>query len=317
MNFCFFFFYFFFVFSYQEEQASTVHAGDNAQLLYITLTLNGIVDTLNDIQKPCHEASDSAMNERMNPIEEAVDRIANDVSDLKSKMNGMTADVAAKLTTDVTDLKSKMNGMTADVAAKLTTDVTDLKSKMNNVKDNIVGKLVNDMAVVKPTFNDIKEDITESRQYTSFKYHALRVEVNDNLEAANTKQCELRQYKNTKISGTMYARWGKTTCPNGADAVYTGYAGGSWYGHDGAATSMLYLPKDPEWATHIDGIDDESEFIYEAEYEPSGGRTDQFYGNGHAHHDVHCTMCNVKSRSSSIMIPGKTNCQSGIHGLLD
>ena len=114
-----------------------------------------------------------------------------------------------------------------------------------------------------------------------------------------------------KKTGTTYTRWGRTTCPNGADVAYTGYAGGSWYNHDGAASSMLCLPKDPDWASYTDGVQLTSGFVFGAEYDHSGGRTDQFFGKGHSDHDVPCTVCNVKSRSSSIMVPGKKTCPAG------
>ena len=215
----------------QEEQASTFDAGDNAHLLYITLTLNDIVKKLDNMQKPCHESSNSAMDERITKIEEAVNRLTSDMSS---------------------------------------------------------------------------------------RYHELRVDVNDNQETANTKQRELKQsvedlkqsvnQNAAKRAGTTYVRWGRTTCPSGVDAVYTGYAGGSWFDHPGGAVSMLCLPKNPDWAKYIDGVGANSGFVYGAEYEPADGRTDQFFGNGHSQHDVPCTVCNAKSRSSSIMVPGMKMC---------
>ena len=74
---------------------------------------------------------------------------------------------------------------------------------------------------------------------------------------------------------------------------------------------MLCLPKDPDWAMHTTNRDSDSGFVYGAEYEPSGGRTDQLFGQEHVDHDIPCTVCNVKSRSSSITIPGKTSCHTG------
>lgn len=237
-----------------EEQTSTIGAGDNANLL------NEIVKKLDNIQQPCHENSNAAMDERMSKIEEAISRLTNDVND----------------------------------------------------------RLANDLDGVKSSLINMKEDINENRQYASSKYHELRVDLNDNQETANTKRWELKQsidklkqavdQNAAKRTGSTYVRWGRTTCPNGADIVYTGYAGGSWYDHPGAAVSMLCLPKNPDWAAYTDGAQSYSGFLYGVEFEPSDGRTDRFFGNGHSQHDVPCTVCYTRSRASSIMLPGKRTC---------
>ena len=173
--------------------------------------------------------------------------------------------------------------------------------------EEAVNRLTSDMS----SLNNKKEGININRQYASSKYQELRrVDVDDNQETANAKQGELKQsveklkqamgQNAAKRAGTTYVRWGRTTCPNGADAVYTGYAGGSWYDHQGAAVSMLCLSKDPDWASYVDGVGADTGYMYGAEYEPAAGRTDRFFGEGLSQHDVPCTVCNVKSRSSSI-----------------
>ena len=43
-------------------------------------------------KKHCPEAANSAMNERMNRVEEAVGRLVNDVSNMKTKLNELKAE---------------------------------------------------------------------------------------------------------------------------------------------------------------------------------------------------------------------------------
>ena len=85
---------------------------------------------------------------------------------------------------------------------------------------------------------------------------------------------------------------------------YTGYAGGS---SKGGAASMLCFPMDPQWLEHSDGASPYGGLVYCAEYKPNS-RHLQFFGKDLVQHDVPCSVCNKKERSSIIMIPGKTRC---------
>lgn len=176
---------------------------------------------------------------------------------------------------------------------------------------------------------DVKEEFNENRQYINSKYHELRQDVNDIYDNTNAKHHDLRQDLNdmdgkvqqlkqsvkegSKISGTTYIRWGRTTCPNnGSEETYTGYAGGSWYDHTGAAASMLCLPEDPDW--DLGKYNDASEsfaFVYGSEYDEKTERSGRLIGNSHHQQNVPCVVCNIRSRSSYIMVPGKTKCPDG------
>ena len=238
----------------------------------MNLKLDDIMDTLKDMQKPCHEGTDGAVHERIIRLEEVVRKVVNDVADVQSKLSDIREDI------------------------------------------------IENRQYTTSKYHELLTGQNDNREYSTVKYHELKAEANGYVEAANTKHRELKvsyeelkQHvdKNVKISGTSYVRWGRTTCPgNGSEIVYSGYAGGSYYNHNGAAASMLCLPKNPDWATHTDS-EENSGFVYGAEYEPSSGRTDKFFGKGLADQDVPCVVCNVKSRSSSIMIPGKTSCHPG------
>ena len=208
----------------------------------------------------------------------------------------------------------------------------DMNERMKQVEE-VLGKLVNDVSVITTKLTDVKEDLNDNRQYTTTKYdelmvktnalkvetNELMVEANDNQETANSKYHELRQSyedlaemlgKRNEKSGTTYVRWGRKTCPDGTETVYTGYAGGSHYASKGAAVSMLCLPTDPEWQMHSNSVDRNSGLVFGAEYDPDP-RIDQFFENDLGQQDVPCAVCNNRLRSSSIMIPGKTSCHAG------
>ena len=165
------------------------------------------------------------------------------------------------------------------------------------------------------------EAFEEWRRFVAAESENLRKTVDVKLD-------ELRQWKShwederadqflmhaSMLLKTTYTRWGRTTCPgNGSDRVYDGFAGGSYYNHKGAAASMLCLPKDPDWdaGKYRDKTDGDVGYIYGTEYEDSSSRSDQLFGQSHQNHDVPCVACEVKKRSSVLMIPGKSTCPAG------
>ena len=116
------------------------------------------------------------------------------------------------------------------------------------------------------------------------------------------------------LKKTIYTHWGRTTCPgNGSESVYNGYAGGSHYSHSGGAASMLCLPNDPDWdaGNYSDTLNSHTGIIYGTEYQDSQGRSDQLFGESHYEHDVPCVVCDVRKRSSVLMVPGKSKCYAG------
>ena len=188
--------------------------------------LNEIVSMLKDMQRPRPEASD--ITERMSLVEEAINKLVKEAS--------------------VSDMGERMNGA-EEAINKLVEEASksDMKERMIRVEEAI--------SSVKTKLTDMKEDLTDNRQYSTSKFHELRVETNGNLDAANSKYHELRQSyedltktfgKRNEKTGTTFVRWGRKTCPAGTDSVYTGYAGGSHYSDKGAAVSMLCLPMNPE-----------------------------------------------------------------------
>ena len=146
--------------------------------------------------------------------------------------------------------------------------------------------------------NSMKEEITE-------KIDQLK-EEND----LRLKEIETASKQNTPA--ITYIRWGKTDCPSNSDVVYSGFAGGSYYNHQGAAASMVCLPKDPIWEKHDSRLQ-KGGLMYGAEYDDDHkgpGRQSMITGKNHYERDVPCIVCEAQ-RSMMIMIPGRSECYPG------
>ena len=109
-----------------------------------------------------------------------------------------------------------------------------------------------------------------------------------------------------RSGGTLYTRWGKSTCPQvgGTELVYSGIAGGTFYTHRGGGANYLCMPKVPEYSPTLryqSGVRSHA-FVYGAEYNrPLQGGHD---------HNVPCAVCRVYTRSTVLMIPAKATCPS-------
>ncbi|XP_034307263.2 uncharacterized protein [Magallana gigas] len=114
--------------------------------------------------------------------------------------------------------------------------------------------------------------------------------------------------RETKNRSVVYTRWGKKTCPSNAELVLSGFTGGSWYDHKGAAVDLLCLPRDPEWGEYIDGVKGTKAYVFGAEYETyytiSNLRT--VYN-----HDVPCAVCLLRNKSVVKMFPARKTCYKG------
>ena len=116
---------------------------------------------------------------------------------------------------------------------------------------------------------------------------------------ADNKQC------NCPLSVVTYIRWGNSTCPYGADTIYSGVVAGSWYDHIGAAVDPLCLPPDPQYLLFQSGYQNWVE-LYGAEYETHSTPLD------HSHdRNIPCALCQVYGRTNKIMIPSHYECPSG------
>ena len=121
------------------------------------------------------------------------------------------------------------------------------------------------------------------------------------IVAADNKQC------NCPPSVVTYIRWGNSTCPYGADTIYSGVVAGSWYDYTGAAVDPLCLPPDPQYYSSYQAGYQDQVILYGAEYE-----TSNINPINHAHsRNPPCALCQVYGHTNKIRIPSRYECPSG------
>ena len=104
-----------------------------------------------------------------------------------------------------------------------------------------------------------------------------------------------------------YVRWGRTTCPKGANLVYAGWAAGSRYSDKGGTSDTLCLPKDPQYRSHT--ANTWTAHLYGVEYEFSGNA----FPRNLYQTDMPCALCYLPTRSAVFVQPAKYSCPSGWH----
>ena len=118
--------------------------------------------------------------------------------------------------------------------------------------------------------------------------------------AADNKQC------NCPPSVVTYVRWGNSTCPYGADTIYSGVMAGSWYNHEGAAVDPLCLPPNPQYLKYLSGYQDAA-LLYGVEYEIHSSSPINQADN----RNPPCALCQVTGCTNKMMIPSRYECPSG------
>ncbi|XP_078342927.1 short-chain collagen C4-like [Oculina patagonica] len=113
----------------------------------------------------------------------------------------------------------------------------------------------------------------------------------------------------TVKSGVQYIRWGRTTCPSGAQEVYKGVVGSDQFDNYGGGGEYLCLTKNPAYTKYKDGPQSHS-YIYGTEYAIS---FNPFSPTDVHNYEVPCVSCYVASRTAYMMIPGFNGCPSGWH----
>ncbi|XP_019857447.1 PREDICTED: short-chain collagen C4-like isoform X2 [Amphimedon queenslandica] len=107
-----------------------------------------------------------------------------------------------------------------------------------------------------------------------------------------------------KSGGAVYTRWGRKSCPAGAELVYEGLAAGGHYTHMGGGADHVCLPaKEPQ--NMKKPVPPRYSLIYGTEYE---NVNDIFPGKNN--HNVPCAVCYAPNRSTKLMIPSRTSCPS-------
>ena len=90
--------------------------------------------------------------------------------------------------------------------------------------------------------------------------------------------------KGDVAGGVVYVRWGHNSCPkSGAQLVYPGRAGGSYYDHKGGGGNPQCLPLNPTFYKTVSGTQNLA-FMYGAEYEA----TNSLVSN--SHDSYRCSM---------------------------
>ncbi|XP_025081098.1 uncharacterized protein LOC112556365 [Pomacea canaliculata] len=122
-----------------------------------------------------------------------------------------------------------------------------------------------------------------------------------NLAEANIQALRNLATAEQQARGSVYTRWGSSQCPSSATTVYSGYVGGSWYGHSGGASNYLCLPPDPTFTNHTVPRYPHA-LLYGAEYETCDEPECDL--------NPTCAVCHMW-RESSMMLPGRNTCYSG------
>ena len=161
------------------------------------------------------------------------------------------------------------------------------------------------IAEMNERFADLQTQQSRLEQQQSY----LELEVERNRDERNGAETS-NMNRNAK-GGTTYTRCGRKSCPgNDSVTVYTGIAAGSYYDHYGGATSMLCLPYDPEFEIFDDAVTAVSGLLYGTEYHEDP-RSTLIFPENNFHHDVPCAVCDVRRRTSQMMIPGRKSCYPG------
>ncbi|OWF47534.1 short-chain collagen C4-like [Mizuhopecten yessoensis] len=166
----------------------------------------------------------------------------------------------------------------------------------------------------------IQQELTRFQselQEMQVKYNAIS---NQNTELQSL-QATVTNLQNTVLTqdaiikrlpsgrGAVFTRWGRNDCPvNTTTMVYSGYAGGSYFTHPGAAAEYVCMPSDPIWGPYKDYVSNEYfGYVYGAEYEVPA----HIFGMPNLSEDVPCAVCLGTQYTASLMIPGRTQCYPG------
>ncbi|XP_060074565.1 short-chain collagen C4-like [Ylistrum balloti] len=172
----------------------------------------------------------------------------------------------------------------------LLTDSNDLQQQLNNIQATL-----QQFEVVKSHVGALHSQLTAQDALIK-----LLMAKNQDLESKIENGA-------ASAKGTIYIRWGRKDCNgNGTELVYSGFAGGSFYTHSGAASDYICLPPDPTWGPHKDMREFLPSLMYGAEYEDT-----DLFGMPNRNEEVPCAVCRTSAHSTSIMIPARTECYPG------
>ncbi|XP_052678331.1 uncharacterized protein LOC128159315 [Crassostrea angulata] len=134
------------------------------------------------------------------------------------------------------------------------------------------------------------EDVVTKNSDLTAKYNDVVAKYND-LSTKYTEQSGKYAELSTKYTDLSAKLKTLMTKSNG-------FAGGSWYGHPGAAAEFVCLPRDPDLITKFTS---HYAYMYGSEYDS----TEFGHHNGD---DLPCSVSRSTEQSSVLMIPGKSSC---------
>ena len=139
------------------------------------------------------------------------------------------------------------------------------------------------------------------------KSQVMAKQTNRKVKRATTKSPAADDKKYNRPPGAVsYFRWGNSTCPSGAELIYSGVVAGSHKSHSGAAVDPLCLHPDPQYLSYQNGYQGHV-YIYGAEYQ-----TDSKSPINNANdRNVPCALCIVYGYTTKITIPSRYECPLG------
>lgn len=190
-----------------------------------------------------------------------------------------------------------------DVVSNLTAKYNDLNTKYTDQSVKYT-ELSTKYIELSTKYTEVSTKYTEvSTKYTdlSTKYSDQSIKLTDLSAKYANFSAKYNMLTNSNAGG-IFIRWGRTACPgHNTELVYSGFAGGSYYGYGGSAAEFVCLPRDPDLTTKFSS---NIAFMYGAEYDS----TEFGYHNGD---DLPCSVCRSSVQSSVMMIPGKSSCYGG------
>ena len=107
---------------------------------------------------------------------------------------------------------------------------------------------------------------------------------------------------------TTYVRWGRSTCPAtpGTEILYSGKAAGSRFDQPGGGANYLCMPLTVQYAGFQPGVQINRAFLYGLDYAIIEGPLVAVNGL-----DPPCAVCQIRDKSSTLMIPGRLTCPKG------
>ena len=136
-------------------------------------------------------------------------------------------------------------------------------------------------------------------------------EVNANFKALLEKISQIGNGGGSTGGIVSYTRWGRNSCPDGAELIYKGFAASSAHNHGGGISSLLCLTETPTF--DVGNISDGNQNgvrLYGTEYQGIGYGIESLIPLNNK--DAPCAVC-LKQAALTLMIPGTMDCPTGWH----